>query len=57
VRDNGAGLDSSRLSGNGFGLPGLRERAALLGGQVTVGPASTGGAELILTLPLEASHE
>ncbi len=57
VCDNGMGLDSSQLSGNGFGLPGLRERAALLGGQLTVGPAPTGGVELLLALPLEANHE
>jgi signal transduction histidine kinase len=37
VRDDGAGLDSSEtLSIGGMGVLGMRERAVLLGGQLTV---------------------
>jgi signal transduction histidine kinase len=58
VRDNGVGLMSSDSDATGFGLPGLRERAAQLGGQLTVQSTPAGGAELLLTLPLtaEANH-
>lgn len=58
VRDNGAGV----VSGNGatgFGLHGLRERAAQLGGELSFHAMPGGGAELLLTLPLppENGHE
>lgn len=48
VRDDGAGADS--LSG-GFGLVGLRERAELLGGSLTVQSVPDGGVELEMRLP------
>lgn len=52
VRDNGVGLDSNDDDTVGFGLHGLRERAAQLGGHLTVQSTSGGGAELVLTLPV-----
>jgi signal transduction histidine kinase len=53
VRDNGIGLTDGAA---GFGLHGLRERASLLGGQLSVQSTPGGGAELILTLPVTAER-
>ncbi len=39
------------------GLQGMRERAAALGGEVTAGPAQTGGFTVVLRLPYERSAE
>jgi signal transduction histidine kinase len=47
----GAGLSEER---GGFGLIGLRERVALLGGQLDFGPGPLTGACLTVTLPIEA---
>jgi signal transduction histidine kinase len=58
VRDNGAGLSGAGNGAAGFGLHGLRERAAQLGGDLSISPAPAGGAEMKLTLPVpqEAPH-
>jgi signal transduction histidine kinase len=40
--------------GDGFGIVGMTERAALLGGRLDSGPAADGGWRVIATLPLEA---
>jgi len=37
--------------GTGFGLVGLRERVAMLGGQITTGPSADGGFEVRALLP------
>jgi signal transduction histidine kinase len=53
---NGAaavGLGSARpAEGRGSGLPGMRERAAVHGGEVVAGPTPDGGFALSATLPL-----
>lgn len=49
VRDDGHGPQGGE---GGFGLRGLRERAAQLGGKVDFGPAPEGGSLLRLKLPL-----
>jgi PAS domain S-box-containing protein len=36
VRDNGSGIAKQRLSAGGLGILGMRERAALLGGEFTI---------------------
>lgn len=51
VGDNGAGLPLE-VQYKGFGLRGLEERAHHLGGTLSLGPRSGGGAELTLQLPL-----
>ncbi|MDG4821365.1 sensor histidine kinase [Asanoa sp. WMMD1127] len=41
-------------AGTGYGLPGMRERAALLGGELTAGPRAEGGFEVRAVLPIPA---
>ena len=38
--------------GSGFGIVGMRERAALAGGHLYAGPAPGGGFEVVADLPL-----
>jgi signal transduction histidine kinase len=52
VGDNGAGPTSGTTSGLGFGLRGLRERAAQLGGDLHLDPRPGGGAQLRFSLSL-----
>jgi len=57
ISDDGHGYPQTEQPG-GFGLIGLRERAGLLGGELTLGARPEGGAQLTLSLPLqtEADH-
>lgn len=50
-----AGDGSSRADGSGHGLPGMRERAAVVGGTLTAGPTTTGGFAVTATLPYRAT--
>lgn len=52
VRDDGKGFDPS-ASSSGFGLLGMRERAALLGGELQIESPSTGGTELRVRIPTQ----
>lgn len=53
VEDNGRGAASAASSdGAGMGLLGMKERAALFGGDVSAGPAQGGGFRVKLDLPL-----
>ena len=51
VRDNGPGLVAGAASGHG--LLGMRERAAMVGGVITVGTGSRGGFVVEATFPLD----
>jgi two-component system sensor histidine kinase UhpB len=53
VLDNGSGFDGTRAEGGG--LRGIRERALIAGGAVAIKPAPTGGVEIRLQIPLEAT--
>ena len=52
--DDGRGFPPD-LNGEGYGLQGLRERAAQLGGQLHLESSSGGGAQVRLVLPIAAS--
>ncbi|WP_078628946.1 sensor histidine kinase [Streptomyces sp. 142MFCol3.1] len=54
VTDTGAVRDSPAVGGNGRGLIGLRERLALYGGELSVGPTLTGGYRVTARIPWEA---
>lgn len=55
----GAGLTALASSGGGYGLPGIAERVALLGGHVEAGPTSgSGGGWLVeAVVPLTSAVE
>jgi len=55
VRDDGKGIDPAVLSRQGseghYGLPGMRERATLMGAKLTVWSEVDAGTEVELRLP------
>jgi signal transduction histidine kinase len=51
VTDSGRGGSGA---GTGYGITGMRERAALLGGDFCAGPRPGGGFRVIARLPLPA---
>jgi signal transduction histidine kinase len=55
IRDDGKGIASDVLSGRGheghYGLPGMRERAKLVGGKLTVWTELDSGTEIELIIP------
>jgi signal transduction histidine kinase len=54
VVDDGAGAGGGNGGGAGHGLRGMRERAAVLGGEVVSGPAPEGGWRVLARLPAGA---
>jgi signal transduction histidine kinase len=55
VSDNGRGFDVNAPAGGGYGLQSMRERAALIGGTLTVASAVQDGATVALDLPVDES--
>jgi signal transduction histidine kinase len=55
VRDTGRGFDPAGPPGSGYGLPGLRARAAEMGGTAAVDSAPGRGTSVTVTLPLAAA--
>jgi two-component system sensor histidine kinase UhpB len=51
VRDDGRGIAPSEATGGGTGLAGMRERAMLVGGRLTVTAAPEGGTEVRFEVP------
>ena len=51
------GAAPSGPPGPGHGVLGMRERAAMLGGDLTVGPTAQGGYAVAAVLPLSGSHD
>lgn len=60
VRDNGRGIDPVIVSGQGseghYGLPGMRERAALIGGKLDLWSELGAGTELELRVPAAVAY-
>jgi len=61
VRDNGRGIDKAAVASHEtaghFGLRGMTERAALLGGKLAVWSEVDGGTELELRLPANMVYD
>jgi signal transduction histidine kinase len=61
IRDDGKGIDRNILNGDGrgghYGLPGMRERAGLIGGKLTVWSELDSGTEVELTVPASKAYE
>ena len=60
VRDDGKGMDPSGSLGTGpeghFGLPGMRERAKLIGGKLVIWSEVGAGTEVELRIPAAAAY-
>jgi signal transduction histidine kinase len=55
VRDDGRGFDPNAVEG-GFGLVGMRERAALVGGRLAISSQPGSGTELRVRLPVRGAR-
>ncbi len=55
VSDDGRGTVGPPAAGNG--ITGMRERAALVGGEVDVGPAEGGGFRVVVRLPVDGGPD
>jgi signal transduction histidine kinase len=55
VVDDGAGTSATPSETGGRGLLGMRERAELLGGHLSAGPADGGGFRVSATIPMEGT--
>jgi signal transduction histidine kinase len=55
VRDNGPGQSPDVATGAGLGLLGMRERAAMVGGELRAGASRHGGFQVEAVLPIERS--
>jgi signal transduction histidine kinase len=59
IRDDGHGIDVAALNGHRaghFGLPGMRERAAMIGGQFEVWSEAGMGTEVALSIPAALAY-
>jgi nitrate/nitrite-specific signal transduction histidine kinase len=60
VRDDGRGMDAVGLSAQGprghYGLPGMRERAKLIGGKLVVWSEVDAGTEVELRIPAGSAY-
>ena len=56
ITDNGTGIRRKKNSRthHGFGIPGMAERATVLGGTLTLEPAPRGGTRVSLRIPLQS---
>jgi signal transduction histidine kinase len=55
IRDNGSGIDSTRLkNGEGLGLGNMRDRAETLGAELDIRTAEGRGTSIIVRLPIKS---
>ncbi|MGW3401594.1 hypothetical protein ACWDPI_08355, partial [Streptomyces zhihengii] len=52
VAEEGGHAEGDAAGGSGYGITGMRERAALLDGRLTAGPRPEGGFRVAAWLPL-----
>jgi signal transduction histidine kinase len=61
VRDDGKGIDVKHVDGDGYaghyGLRGMRERAKLMGGKLSVWSELDSGTEVELSIPASRAYE
>ena len=61
IDDDGCGFDADVPAADGrvrhFGLVGIRERAALLGGRATIESSATSGTSVFVSLPVRSSPD
>jgi signal transduction histidine kinase len=57
VDDNGNGTGQGATSGGGNGIPGMRERATAIGGELEAGPMAGGGFRVLARLPLNGAYQ
>lgn len=58
IRDNGRGISQQDMQKpRSFGLRGIRERVASLGGEFSIGPAEHGGTHILLRVPESRGSE
>ena len=55
VTDDGRGVNGNGMTTGGHGLTGMRERVAMLGGRIDVGPDASGGFALRARLPFDGA--
>ncbi|HTO94752.1 MAG TPA: PAS domain-containing sensor histidine kinase [Bacteroidota bacterium] len=56
VSDNGRGITGEQMdAGVSFGIIGMKERALILGGELTIAAGADGGTRVALVLPLDAA--
>lgn len=53
IRDNGVGFDTGANKPKSFGLVGMRERVAMLGGSVIINSSSGKGTEIVVRIPVK----
>ncbi|MCJ7710887.1 MAG: sensor histidine kinase, partial [Chloroflexi bacterium] len=51
VADNGHGFEVAEAGPQGYGLASMRERAAIIGGQLSIASAAETGTLVVLTAP------
>jgi signal transduction histidine kinase len=54
IADDGCGFDPRQTPAARFGLAGMRERVALLGGAITIQSRPGAGTTIVITIPLDA---
>ena len=54
VTDNGRGFATDQVSRAGYGLPSMEQRAAIIGGSLTIDSREQDGTRVLVQMPLAA---